>query len=155
MLVISRQQRRLLFLFLIAFTLLTVPAILVLIKSVPPDEVNAMDDAVEHNNATAVKPVNKVLSTESNVLAANNNSGSTKYNNSQTTIKPNATNSVPMQRAYIAGNWVVVDCGRRIVLQCPHKLVNKGTSPRFGRANEVFKLHCRDVSIKLDSFCGL
>jgi len=60
-------------------------------------------------------------------------------------------------RGFVAGNWVVVDCERRIVLQCPHQLIDKGTSPRFAEngSTKVLKGHCRDVSIKVDSFCKI
>ena len=58
-------------------------------------------------------------------------------------------------RGFVAGNWVVVDCEQRVVLQCPHKLIKPGLSPGLNPkgGGKAWQGHCRDVSIKFDSFC--
>jgi len=60
-----------------------------------------------------------------------------------------------LARGFVAGNWVVVDCEQRVVLQCPHKLIkpepSPGLNPKGGE--KAWQGHCRDVSIKFDSFC--
>ena len=58
-------------------------------------------------------------------------------------------------KSYLDGNWVVIDCQARIVLQCPHKLISSGQTPDFpaSASSRIYKGHCRDLSIQIESFC--
>ena len=154
---ISRQQLRLLTLFMLAFGLLTVPVILILINLVPVEDANTMSAEV----------IPSELATDSQVMIAPavdasleieqaNNIIASKTENHEIIKATDRISNTPMQRSYIAGNWVVVDCGQRSVVQCPHRLLTTDTSPRSSDKNNTpFRSHCRDVSIKLDSFCRL
>jgi len=142
---VSKQQTRLLLVYLLAFGLLTVPVILVLINFVSPEDINKVGASVIKNRSIIDSPANLV--NPEKILSQTD-----LYLENKTTA---STDDTAMSRSFIAGNWVVVDCERRIVLQCPHRLINQGSSPRFGGSNEIFQSHCRDVNIKLDSFCIL
>jgi len=150
--VISKQQLRLLILFVFAFGVLTVPVILILINFVPSNAAG-QTDVVVIEGKVAKDAIREIDASYSTISSDNSIANSTEI--SPATKTTNRSNNTPLARAFIAGNWVVVDCGRRLVVQCPHRLIHTGTSPRFSETNRVFQSHCRDVSINLDSFCRL
>jgi len=135
-----------------------VPVILILIFLVPVED--ARTEVIQNQLATTESQVSITSSAgaaRESELASN--TVVSELENGQV-IKAaenlSATQLPAMQRSFLAGNWVVVDCEQRVVVQCPHRLLSTGTSPRFGeKTNMRFQSHCRDVSIKLDSFCRL
>jgi len=43
--------------------------------------------------------------------------------------------------------WVIVDCGKRKIIKCPHKLLDN-------KNDNLLQGKCRDVSVDTRSFCG-
>jgi len=151
---VSTQQSRLLFMYLLAFGLLTVPVILILINLVPAEESSSANATVFEKKTIDV-PAKQVTQIDNAPVTGSSHNKIINQTNHHTEIKSDRTNDAAMPRNFIAGNWVVVDCAQRVVLQCPHRLVSKGTSPRSAEPNERLQFYCRDISINLDSFCLL
>ena len=159
--VMTKLQRSLALLVVLIIVLISVPATIVVMK------LASFDAAPSNNNSglgdSASKPVIKPVDAQArDIQQAESTQPKLASVPAMTTTDSQAdAKDVPVYRSYnrgfVAGNWVVVDCAKRVVLQCPHKLIDTGTSPRYSTkgSKQVLKGHCRDVSIKVDSFCKI
>ncbi len=158
---LTRHQRHLVLLIVLVIILVSVPAIIIVMKlsssnvslvaapltndvaSVPADRSSGVTAGQEEP-----EQVESVFMPENHFA----------YDTVVTGKQPGEKDDDPSTedaRGFVAGNWVVVDCEQQVVLQCPHKLIDSGTSPRSITKNSIHvrRGHCRDVSIKIDSFC--
>ena len=175
---LTKHQRRLVLLVVLVMVLISVPAIIMMVSSSrplpavvqpPPTEASPAPTSrsidIVPNEPKQEKPEQEEPKQESSAqenqqqvertFQSDNSAATETVATAEQLEQEGSATVVEHARVFVAGNWVVVDCERRVVLQCPHKLIDPepspGLSPRGGE--KVWQGHCRDVSIKLDSFC--
>lgn len=149
---LTRHQRHLVLLVMLVIILVSVPAIIVVMK-LPFANSSSVAAPLSADRSPGVIAEQEKPGKVEPVFTPKNHSA---YNVAVTGEKDD-TSSSGDARGFVAGNWVVVDCEQRVVLQCPHKLIDSGTAPRSMAENSIHVLqgHCRDVSINVDSFCRI
>jgi len=166
---LTKHQRRLVLLVVLVLVLVSAPSIINMLSSPRPLTASVQSPATETSRSVDMrtteikqdKPEQEIPEqVESTVQPDNSTESSDVVVTEQTLaeVQPGQesySQSLEYARDFIAGNWVVVDCERRIVLQCPHKLIAAKPSSDLAsdNGNKVWRGHCRDVSINFGSFC--
>ena len=165
---LTKHQRRLVLLVVLVLVLVSAPAIIMTMsssRSVPvraPSSTTEVIPAIAGSQPSATVQQDKqeqdnlALETQQQAeasLLSEQPDNQTEVAVTTEVLEPEA--DVEHARGFVAGNWVVVDCERRIVLQCPHKLIapKPSPNPNLSNSEKLWQGHCRDVSINFGSFC--
>ena len=110
-------------------------------------------DAIQTENSIQENNDQSTHKTEQDIVS-NNKIAHDKYGGDKPkTIKSESTtpgknvSGTNSAASTTTNQWVIVDCGRKKIIKCPHKLLEKNN-------DNYLQGKCRDVSVDSKSFCG-